>query len=62
MTATRQSLLLSMSFEKVASSVIAQLLQQAQDDALGDGLFVGKPPLAQARDDVGECGLSDISI
>ena len=34
----------------------ADFLKHAQDDALGDGLFVGKPALAQARDDVGECG------
>ena len=36
--------------------VPAQLLKDAENDALGDGLFVGEPALSQAGDDVGECG------
>src|ERR1035437_5825840 len=36
--------------------LLSTSLKCAQDDALGDGLFVGKPALAQTRDDVGQCG------
>src|ERR1039457_143313 len=36
--------------------VPAQLLKHAQDNTLGNGLFVGKPALAQTGGDVRECG------
>jgi hypothetical protein len=37
--------------------VPAQLLQNTENDALGDGLFVGKSALTQTSDNVGECDL-----
>ena len=40
----------------VLVDVPAQFLEHAQVAALRNGLFVGKPALAQTRDDVGECG------
>lgn len=42
--------------------VPAQLLEDAEDDALGDGLFVGEPALAQAVYDIRKCGLKRHTI
>jgi hypothetical protein len=40
----------------IAFSFLLLHPKHTQNDALGDGLFVGKLALAQARDDVGNCG------
>lgn len=39
--------------------VPAQLLEDAEDDALGDGLFVGEPALERADDHVAESGFDE---
>jgi hypothetical protein len=38
------------------------LLEHSQDDALGDGLFVGYAALAQVRDDAASVVSRDIGI
>jgi hypothetical protein len=42
--------------------VLARFPKHARDDALRDRLFVGKPPMAQAPDAVGECSFERLTM
>ena len=54
--------LTGMAFRPDNGGVPAQFLKNAADDALVDGLFVGKPSLVLTGADVGECGFQGNKI